>query len=138
MKEKYENGQHQNGSSKTLHVDFMWVRINIDHCRCEPIDFQRQKPEQARDRDEGGTRHDVGDDLLLDAELVSTFYLHAAFVPIFLQQKLTEPNCNYRKAVQNTFLRKAMNEMLMKLTPRFNFTNVFTTAFTRADPQSAK
>jgi len=32
--------------------------------------------------------------------------LQAAFAPLFLHQKITKPNCYYRKAVQNTFLQK--------------------------------
>ncbi len=46
-----------------------------------------------------------------------TNILQAAFVPIFLQQKITNPNCKHTKAAQNTLVKKAACEMLVKFTP---------------------
>jgi len=34
--------------------------------------------------------------------------LRAVFTPIFLHQKITKPNCNQRKAVQNTLVQKTL------------------------------
>ncbi len=47
-----------------------------------------------------------------------------AFAPIFLRQKITNPNCNQRKAAQSTFVKKIVRKMLMKLSPGVNFTNI--------------
>jgi len=51
-----------------------------------------------------------------DAEVVShitvlpvvnfTNILRVAFVLIFLRQKIAKPNCNLKKAAQNTFVQK--------------------------------
>jgi len=38
--------------------------------------------------------------------------LQADFVPIFLPQKITKPNCKKRKTAQNSFVWKSQNKML--------------------------
>jgi len=44
--------------------------------------------------------------------------LRAAFAPMFCHLKTIKPNCNQRKAVQNTFSQKKFaHKMSMKLTP---------------------
>jgi len=59
---------------------------------------------------------------LLDSTPVVNFIniLQAAFAPIFLCQKIAKPNCNEKKAAQNTLVQKVENKMLMKLTPVWN------------------
>jgi len=37
-----------------------------------------------------------------------TNILQAAFGPISLQQKITNPNCKHMKAAQNTFVKKLL------------------------------
>jgi len=46
--------------------------------------------------------------LMKQVQLVVNFIniLRAAFAPIFLCQKITNPNCTYGKASQNTFVQK--------------------------------
>jgi len=55
--------------------------------------------------------------------------LHTPIAPIFLCQKKTKPNCNKRKALQNTFVQKVLCNMLMKLIPVVNFIIVLQAPF---------
>jgi len=44
-----------------------------------------------------------------------TNILQAVFVLIFFCQKITKPNCNWRKVVQNTFVQKSCSENAVEI-----------------------
>jgi len=48
-------------------------------------------------------------------EVNFTNILRASFLPIFFCQKITKPNCNYRKSVQNTFVLKSCSKNVGKI-----------------------
>ncbi len=50
-----------------------------------------------------------------------TNILQAAFALILFHQKITKPNCKWRKALQKTLYEKAARKMLVKLTPVCSF-----------------
>jgi hypothetical protein len=52
-------------------------------------------------------RKDFDDDEDCCAEVNFINILRAAFALIFLCQKITNPNCNWRKTSQNTFIKKS-------------------------------
>ncbi len=49
----------------------------------------------------------------------SQFHQHftCAFLPIFLDQNFSKPNCDKRKAAKTLLYEKSVCKMLMKLTP---------------------
>jgi len=49
-------------------------------------------------------------------EVNFTHILRAAYAAIFFSQKITKPNCKWRKAAQKTFVQKDACKMLVKFT----------------------
>ncbi len=62
-------------------------------------------------------------------ESISSTLYEKLFAPILFCQKITKPNQNYGKAAQNTFLKKVLSNMFIKLTPGVNFTKKIWGAF---------
>jgi len=84
-------------------------------CRTLGDDFSSlscHQIQQLVDEEGGGQGRNTptgdGDELSANGAPVVNFsnILRAAFVPIFLCQKNSIPNCDYRKAARNTFVQK--------------------------------
>jgi hypothetical protein len=76
------------------------------------------------------------DDLRLGLDFINV--LRTAFTPVVPQSVRTQSSRQYLFTLLGPTSVKAVRRTLMKLTPGVNFTNIFSKAFTREDPQSIK
>jgi len=73
--------------------------------------------------------HDILWTSLVDLGSISSTYLRAAFTPVAPQSVRTQSSCQYLFTLLKSARVKAVRRMLMKLSPRFDFTIILRPAF---------